>query len=86
MAKEVNEKLLLKGELAELQEKEPQLRAEFKEKANKLANLTLSFVRLPVEECNLEEAKKLIEEMAQLQEEIGKANKRIQELKKKLGV
>ncbi len=85
MAKE-NDMLLLKGELTELQEKEPKLRAEFKEKANKLANITLSFVRLPIEECKLEGAKKLIEEMAQLQEEIKKANKRIAELKKRLGV
>ena len=86
MAKEVNERLLLKGELAELEEKEPKLRAEFKEKANKFANLTLSFVRLPVEECNTEDAETLIKEMAQLQEEVKKTDKRIQELKKKLGV
>ncbi len=86
MAKEVNEKLLLRGELAELEEKEPKLRAEFKKKANKLANITLSFTRLPVEECDVERAKELIEGMASLQKEIKNANKRIAEIKKKLGV
>jgi uncharacterized protein YlxW (UPF0749 family) len=86
MAKEMSEKLLLRGELAQLEEKEPELRAEFKEKTNILANLTLSFVRLPAQECNLKEAKALIEEMSKLQEEIKSANRRIAELKKKLGV
>jgi len=86
MAKDVNEKLLLRGELAELEEKEPKLRSEFKDRANKLANLTLSFIRLPVEECNLKDAKTLIEEMVKLQEEIKQANRRMQEIRKKLGV
>ncbi len=84
MAKEVNEKLLLKGELAELEEKEPKLREEFKERANKLANIALSFVRLPVEKCDITSAKKLLEEMAQLQKEIKQANDRMAEIRKRL--
>ena len=83
MGKETD-KLQLKGELTELQEKEPTLRGEFKEKANKLANLTLSFVRLPVEECDLTNAKNLVEEMAQLQKEIKQANDRMADIRKRL--
>ncbi len=86
MAKEVNEKLILRGELAELEEREPKLRGEFKEKANRLANVTLSFVRLPVEECDLTSAKKLVEEMAQIQKEIKQISNRIAEIRKKLEV
>ncbi len=85
MAKEID-KLQLRGELAELQEKEPELRERFKEKATKLANLTLSFMRLPVEECDLTSAKKLVDEVASLQEEIKQVNARIAEIGKKLGV
>lgn len=86
MAKEVNEKLLLRGELAELEEKEPELRKQFKEKVNELTNLTLSFVRLPLEECKVEKAKELTEEMVKLQQEIKAINKRITEIRKKLEV
>ncbi len=84
MAKEVNEKLLLRGELAELEEREPKLRGEFKERANRLANITLSFVRLPVEECDITSAKKLLDEMDQLQKEIKQANDRMAEIRKRL--
>ena len=86
MAKEVNDKLSLKGELSELEEKEPELREEFKGKANRLANITLSFIRLPIEECDLSSAKKLMEEMIQLQKEIKQINDRMAEIKKKMEV